>query len=122
LYEIISNIISHVANFDDYTFAIIGVFVCAAVLLIREIVSSTSLALFSAPILLLGSIAANYVFRTKFIYATVDKDTNVVVATAVGLISAMVLLLISIWVSVLISERSSSRKKLMQLPDVPPAT
>jgi uncharacterized membrane protein len=118
MYDIISNI----ATFDDYTCAIIGVFVCAAVLLIREIVSSTGLALFSAPILLIGSIAANYLFRTKFIYATVDKDTNVVVATAIGLIAAMVLLLISIWVSVLLSERSSTRKKLMQLPDVPPAT
>jgi ABC-type Mn2+/Zn2+ transport system permease subunit len=118
MYDILSNI----ASFDDYTCVIIGVFVCASVLLVREIVSSTGLALFSAPILLIGSIAANYLFRTKFIYATFDKDTNVVIATAVGLVSAMVLLLISIWISVLISERGSTRKKLMQLPDVPPAT
>ena len=88
--------------------------------MIREIVSSTSLALISAPILLLGSIGANYVFRIRFVHATIDKDTNVVVATAVGMISAMILLLVSIWVSVIISERRSSRQKLMQLPDVPP--
>jgi uncharacterized membrane protein len=116
------DIFSDIASFDHYTFVIIGVFVCAATLLVREILSSTGLALLSAPILLAGSIAANYLFRTKFIYATVDKDTNVVVATAIGLISAMVLLLISIWISVLISERSSTRRKLMQLPDVPPTT
>jgi uncharacterized membrane protein len=117
-----SEMLSIVTSFDDYTCVIIGVFVCVAVFLIREIVSSTGLALVSAPILLIGSIAANYVFRTKFIYATVDRDTNVVVATAVGLVSAMVLLLISIWVSVLISERKTTRRRLMQLPDVPPAT
>lgn len=111
-----------VANFDEYTLTIVGVFVVAAAYLVREIVNSTGLALFSAPVLLIGALVANDVFHTKFIFATADKDTNVVVATAMGLIGSMVLLLISIWVSVRISERSSTRKKLLQLPDVPPAT
>lgn len=114
-------IIDALANFDTYTITVVSVFVVASAFLVREITGSTSLAIVSAPVLLVGALAANFIFRSNFFIAAYDKDTNIVVATAVGVIFAMVLLLIAIWLAICLSEYRSKRKKFMRLPDVPPS-
>jgi hypothetical protein len=109
-----------VATFDQYTIVVIGVIVCVTAALAREITGSTFLAVIAAPIMFLGALMANYIFRTEFVIAAADKDTNIVIATAIGVLCALVLLLGSIWIAVLVSERRSTRRKFMRLPDVPP--
>lgn len=109
------------SQFEQYTIWVAIFFVTMAFVLIREIVQSTGLALFSAPILMFGALAANYLFTANFLIVTHDKDTNVVVASAVGVVVALTLLLLAIWISVLMSERRTTNKKLKPLVDLPPA-
>jgi hypothetical protein len=105
---------------DDFTFFVAVTFVAIAFWLIREMVDSLPLALLCSPFLLAGALAANYLFRINFVTALQDKDSNVVVASAIGVICALVLLMISIWISVLMSERLSKKRELAQLPTVAP--
>jgi hypothetical protein len=67
-----------------------------------------------------GALAANYLFRVNFVVAVQDKDSNVVIASAAGVICALVLVLVSLWISVLMSERRSEKRELAQLPTLPP--
>lgn len=102
---------------DRYTLTIAVCFVAVAFWLIHEIAGSTSLAVLSAPIMIGGALATNYLFGIYYIFPTTDKDTNVVVACAVGVIAAMVLVLSALAISILLSEaRSKRRRPLPVLP------
>ena len=109
------------STFDRFTLVVVGVIVSMAIGLVREITDSTGLAFVAAPALLLGGLLANYMFRTQYVIATIDKDANIVIATAIGVVAALVLLLVAIWIGVVLSEHRSSKRKFMQLPDVPPS-
>lgn len=115
------DIIYALSTLDQFTLVAAGFFVFIAFWLIRELVNSTALAVISAPVLMVGALAANYLFHTHFLMPVDDKDTNVVIASAVGVLTALVLLLVSIWITVLMSEHRTRNKKLMQLEDAPPA-
>jgi predicted membrane-bound spermidine synthase len=106
---------------DDFTMLVIGGCVGLAFWFIREMTESFALAAFCTPILLVGALAANYLFRVNFIIAVQDKDSNILIASAAGVICALILVLVSIWISVLMSERRSEKRELAQLPSLPPS-
>lgn len=103
---------------DRYTVVVAICFVSVAFWLIREIMDSFTFAALTAPVLLVGALFTNYVFSAYFITPVNDKDTNVVIASAVGVVTALILVLLGIWFSVLMSERRSKRAR--PLPALPP--
>jgi uncharacterized membrane protein len=109
------------AAMDQFSVVVSVSFVLVAFWLIRLFTNSTALAVISSPVLLVGGLAANYLFHARFVMPVDDKDTNVVIASAVGVVIALVLLLLSIWISVMMSERRGNARKLMQLEDLPPS-
>lgn len=98
---------------DDYTLTVILVLAAIVFGLIRTLVDSFSLAVIFAPMLVLGGLAANYLFRVFYISATPDKDSEVVIASAVGILVALVLLLMATWLSAVMSERRSRNKRVL---------
>ena len=104
---------------DEFTLITAVGSVAVVFWLIRQMVESTMLAVVCAPVLILGALAANYLFRSYFVIASQDKDANVVVASAIGVLAALLLMLIGIWISASMSERRA--RKPMTLPDLPPA-
>ncbi len=116
------DIIFALTDFDRYTVVVAACGVGVAFWLIRETLDSFVLAVASAPALMIGALATNYLFRTNFIMIVDDKDTNVVVASAIGVVTALALLMLSIWFAVIMSERRSKRQKLAELPDLPPGS
>jgi hypothetical protein len=113
-------IINGLTTVDEYTMWIALGCVAFAFILIKEMLDSTMMAVAFSPILLVGALAANYIFRIKFIIAAQDKDSNILVASAVGVICTLILLLIGMWVGMLMSEHRSKKRKLMRLPGAPP--
>lgn len=114
-------LIQAITTVDEFTMLVIGGCVGIAFWFIREMTDSFALAAFCTPVLLAGALAANYLFRVNFIEAVQDKDSNVVVASAAGVICALILVLVSLWISVLMSERRSEKRELAQLPSLPPS-
>ena len=119
--EKIRELVFTLSQFDQYTVWTAVFFVAIAYALIREILQSATLALVSVPILMVGALAANYLFTVNLLIPTNDKDANVAVASAVGVIAALTLLLLALWISVLRSERRTDKKKLKPLIDLPPS-
>ncbi len=99
---------------DRYSLVVVSTFAIVAFCLIREIITSTAMAMFSAPVMFLGGLIANHLFRSYSIIAVNDKDTNVVVASAVGILSALILMLLLIWLTVLWSERRSKKNRALR--------
>ena len=93
-------------NIDDYeTIVVAGAVVCALWLL-KTMTESTALTIFFAPGVLLGALAANYLFRVNFVTASNDKDTNVLIASATGVLLAVLLMLLATRITIIMSDRN----------------
>lgn len=105
---------------NDYDWVVATAAVAAAAVLIREMLDSAVLATLSIPLMLIGALAFNYLFQTTFISPVDDKDTNVVIASSVGVLVAVCLLLVCLWIISVMSEFRSKHKKLLKLPPAEP--
>lgn len=91
------------------------VFAAIAYGLIREAAQSGGLALVSVPLLIAGSLVVHYLLTVNSVILSNDKDTNVAAGVAIGMLVSFVLLMTGYFLSVLISERVSAKKKLKPL-------
>ena len=104
---------------DQYTMVCVVGAAAVAFWLIQLLLDSTALACICAPVLLISAFEANYLFKTHFVIAAQDKDSNIVVASALGVLSAMMLILVGIWLGTMMSEKRSQTRKPMPLPELP---
>ncbi|HPG89555.1 MAG TPA: hypothetical protein PLD46_07865 [Hyphomicrobium sp.] len=102
-------------DLERFPVVISSVFVLVAYGLIRDVGQSAGLALLAAPILLAGTLSANVLIKMNSINIANDKDTNVVVASAAGMMVTFGVLLFVYWLVSLLSERHTANKKLKPL-------
>jgi len=105
------DILWKITQVDQYTITVVLSLVAIVFCLIRVMLDSFTLAVIFTPILLFGGLAANYLFRVFYVSSIADKDTEVVIASAVGILAAMVLMLIALWLSMVMSDHRSRRRK-----------
>ncbi len=105
------DILWKIMQVDQYTITVVLCLVAIVFCLIRVMLDSFTLAVIFTPILLFGGLAANYLFRVFYVSSIADKDTEVVIASAVGILAAMVLMLVALWMSILMSDHRSRRRK-----------
>lgn len=117
--DIADGIRQALAVLSEYDWVVATSAVAIAAILIREMLDSAALAAISIPLMLIGALAANYLFQVNFVAPLDDKDTNVVIASALGVLIAITLLLVSMWIASLMSESRSKHKKLLELPPRP---
>lgn len=117
--EIAFGIRQALALLTEYDWIVAVSAVTVAAVLVREMLDSAALAAFAIPLMLLGALTANYLFQVNFIMIVSDRDTNVVIASALGVLGSVSLLLIMLWITSLISEKRSKHKKLLELPPAP---
>jgi len=109
--DVLWTVMQNLTHTDEYVFVVVFGLAAVVLSLISSMLQSYTLAVLYAPILVIGGLAANYLFRVFFITTTHDKDSQVVIASAVGILVAMVLLLLATWLSSLMSERRSRKRK-----------
>ena len=100
-----------IVTVDQYTMAIVCTLVAAIVWLMKLILDSTALAILFAPVLLFSGLLANFIFKATGFAQTADKDTNVVIASSVGVFLALVVLLLLVWASVTLSNSKARRSR-----------
>jgi hypothetical protein len=84
--------LNRVVTVDTYTLVVIGVLSGWAGVLTLHVLSRTVLALVFVPGFILGALIANYVFELTGYRPTPDHETNVVIATTLGIILALFVL------------------------------
>jgi len=104
---------------DSFTVYLSLAFAAAVCLFIHEIVGSPTLAWFSTPFLAAGGILAPTLLAKQLITLSYDRIINAVVATALGTLSTLLLILVANWLWTLVVEYRVSRTKLVVIPTRP---
>ncbi len=94
---------------DTYTQIVVALLSVSAGLLTKRVLSQTMLAVVLVPGFTFGALVVNYLFEQYAIYPTADRDTNVVVAGALGTILAFFVLLALIRLTMLAAEARVAR-------------
>jgi hypothetical protein len=97
---------------DSFTFYTAAILTAAVFWFIREIVDAPVLAVISAPILMVGGIVAPIVFRAEMITFAYDNETNLAATTAVGVLTALALIVGFKWFWTLFLEHQARRTRL----------
>jgi hypothetical protein len=94
-----------ITTIDYFTGVVVCCMVMTVFFIIRSMTESTFRALFWSPVLGFGALVANYLFRENAYMAVSDKDANIVAASAIGIIVALVLMLVAARIALAMSER-----------------
>ena len=114
------NLFWQLKNTDSFTIYTTLAFVAIVGWFLREIAGSTGLALISLPLLMIGGIAGPAFFTQQMIALSYDKNVNVATAAAVGVLTALLVILLSKWLWTVLNEHRVSRTKLVAVPSRPP--
>jgi len=81
-------------SMEPFPFLIMVLLCTIAAYMLAQMVPSPAMTMFGFPMLLTGSLLANWVFIGLRLQAVADKHSNSVVATALGLICTLVVIMI----------------------------
>lgn len=97
---------------DAFTVYIAAAFAVAVFWFIREIVDAPVLAIVAVPFLMAGGILSPLAFRAATITLAYDEDTNVAAMVAVGVVTALGLIVTFKWLWALLLERQARRARI----------
>ena len=101
---------------DTYTQIVVALLSVSAGLLTKRVLSQTMLAVVLVPGFTFGALVVNYLFEQYAIYPTADRETNVVVACALGTILTLFVLLALIRLTTLATEPRVARYQFKREP------
>jgi hypothetical protein len=97
---------------DSFTLYIAAALTAAVYWFIREIVDAPVLALVSTPILMASGVLAPIGFRAEMIVLAYDEQTNLAATSAVGVLTALALIVAFNWLWTLFLEHQTRRTRL----------
>ncbi len=95
--------LNRLVTVDTYTLVVVAVLSGWAGVLTLHVLSRTVLALAFVPGFVLGALITNYVFELTAFYPTPDRETNVVIASTLGIIIALFALLVFLRVTAILA-------------------
>lgn len=95
-----------------FTWSVILLMTASICWFLKSAIGSGRLAILFSPLLVFGALLSTYVFNWASIVFNADKDTNSVIAAAIGIFVALVLAIGFYWVWSLISEARVRAKKV----------
>ncbi|HVX36367.1 MAG TPA: hypothetical protein VHC71_09130 [Hyphomicrobium sp.] len=97
---------------DAFTVYMALAFAAAVFWFIREIVDAPTLAVVSVPFLVAGGIVSPLVFRSATITFADDQDTNIAAMVAIGVVTALGVIVGFKWLWALLLEHQARRTRL----------
>lgn len=97
---------------DAFTVYMALAFTAAVFWFIREIVDAPMLAVVSVPFLIAGGIVSPLAFRSAMITLGYDQDTNVAAMVAIGVVTALGVIVGFKWLWTLLLEHQARRTRL----------
>jgi uncharacterized membrane protein len=98
---------------DSFTLYIAAALTAAVYWFIREIVDAPVLALVSTPVLMASGVLAPIAFRAEMIVLAYDEQTNLAATIAVGVLTALALIVAFNWLWTLFLEHQTRRTGLI---------
>lgn len=110
MWQTIFEALQKLGDVNTFTVVVVIGLVAIANWLIKFLTDSTGFAILFTPAMLLGALAVNYLFFEYYITPTQDKNSNIVIASSVGVLAAMFFMLLATRAVVAMSDRR--RKKV----------
>ncbi len=110
MWETIFEALQKLGDVNTFTVVVVIGLVAIANWLIKLLTDSTAIAILFTPAMIIGALAANYLFVEYYVMPTQDKNSNVVIASALGVLIAMIFMLLATRGVVALSDRN--RKKV----------
>lgn len=110
MWESFLEALQKLGDVNTFTVVVVIGLVAIANWLIKLLTDSTGFAILFTPAMIVGALAANYLFVEYYIAPTPDKNSNVVIASAMGVLAAMLFMLLATRGVVELGDRR--RKKL----------
>ena len=110
MWESIIEALQKLGDVNTFTVIVVIGLVAIANWLIKLLTDSTGFAILFTPAMILGALAANYLFFEFYLMPTQDKNSNIVIASALGVLAAMAFMLLATRAVVGMSD--SHRKKV----------
>ena len=110
MWETIFEALQKLGDVNTFTVVVVIGLVAIANWLIKLLTDSTGFAILFTPAMIIGALAANYLFVEYYVMPTQDKNSNVVIASALGVLIAMIFMLLATRGVVALSDRN--RKKV----------
>ncbi len=110
MWESIIEALQKLGDVNTFTVVVVIGLVALANWLIKLLTDSTGFAILFTPAMIIGALAANYVFFEYYLTPTQDKNSNIVIASALGVLAAMIFMLLATCAVVAMSD--SRRKKV----------
>jgi len=98
------DVLLYLLNIDNMTIFLVAVLATWGGYVVQQMVSSHVMTLLFVPGFIAGALASNYVFPALGIIVLPDRDSNTLVITAIGMMVALVLMVIGIWVVYALSD------------------
>ncbi len=95
MWESLLAALQKIGDVNTFTVVVVIGLVALANWLIKLLTDSTGFAILFTPAMIIGALAANYLFVEYYIAPTPDKNSNVVIASAMGVLAAMVCMLLA---------------------------
>ena len=108
--ETVFEALQKLGDVNTFTVVVVIGLVAIANWLIKFLTDSTGFAILFTPAMIVGALAANYVFVEYYIAPTPDKNSNIVIASSMGVLVAMLFMLLATRAVVGLGDRR--RKKL----------
>ena len=95
MWESLLEAVQKLGDVNTFTVVVVIGLVAIANWLIKLLTDSTGFAILFTPAMIVGALAVNYLFVEFYITPTPDKNSNVVIASAMGVLAAMLFMLLA---------------------------
>ena len=95
MWESLLEALQKLGDVNTFTAVVVIGLVALANWLIKLLTDSTGFAILFTPAMIVGALAVNYLFVEFYITPTPDKNSNVVIASAMGVLAAMLFMLLA---------------------------
>lgn len=110
MWESIIEALQKLGDVSTFTVVVVIGLVAIANWLIKLLTDSTGIAILFTPAMIFGALAANYLFFEYYVTPTGDKNSNIVIASALGVLTAMLFMLLA--TRAIVGMSDSRRKKV----------
>lgn len=99
-----TDILIYLLSIDNMTIFLVAVLATWGGYIVHQMVSSTIMTLLFVPGFVSGALISNYVFGKFGIILLADRDSNSLVITAIGMVSALFIIVGGIWLAYQLSD------------------
>ncbi|MEW5963258.1 MAG: hypothetical protein AB1749_06800 [Pseudomonadota bacterium] len=98
------DLMAYIWSIDNLTMFMVAVLATWGGYIVHQMISSHIMTMLFVPGFVVGAVLSNYIFGKLGVFILHDKDSNALVVTAIGMMAALVVMIVGIWLTHTVTE------------------